>query len=47
MSNDKKEKVGEGSVPQKSTKRPEDIGKGFVPPQSPKKPPEEPKKEKN
>ncbi len=47
MSKDKKNKIGEGYVPQKPPKRRDDIGKGFVPPSSPKKPSEKPSEPKD
>jgi len=47
MPEDKKNKIDEGYVPQKSPKKRDDIGKGFVPPSSPKKPPEKPTEPKD
>jgi hypothetical protein len=39
MSDNKKKRVDEGFVPQKSPKRSVKLEKGFVPPRLPKKPP--------
>jgi len=46
MLDNKKKRIDEGFVPQKTPKKPVDLKKGFVPPRSPKKPPTESSNEK-